>query len=122
MDNFSNLDELKCALRNVLALSLQRDRNALSLFSTTKSGYVAHSLLKTPEYRQFAQLILGRAVDDHNIRYRDLRMFVLAENNKSYFYTKYRDTNYSMFESKEQSNGQKQITSNLVMNYLTRHR
>jgi hypothetical protein len=96
-EKFANKEQLKHAIRNMLALVLQRDRNRLSFFSTTQSGYAALALLQTPDYAYFAKLILGRAA--HQVRYRDLRMFVLGDNDKTYFYEKHRERIYTLFKS-----------------------
>jgi hypothetical protein len=85
---FKSRKELEHAIRNILALALQRDRNRASLFSTTQSGHAALALLKKPEYALLAKLILRTA--EHTLRYRDLRMFVLGENDTTYFYERNR--------------------------------
>ncbi|MCC2667134.1 MAG: uncharacterized protein K0R24_516 [Gammaproteobacteria bacterium] len=116
--SFENKAQLKHAIRNILALALQRDRNALSFFSTTTSGYVALHLLQQPQYQQFAELILGTA--EHTIRYRDLRMFVLGENNAAYFYMKNRDKIYhTIFKTNMQAE-KPAISADLTVQYLNR--
>ncbi len=90
---FESRKELEHAIRNILALALQRDRNPLSFFSTTTSGHKAHALLQKPEYAPLAKLILGST--EHSLRYRDLRMFVLGENDTTYFYEKNRLRTYN---------------------------
>ncbi len=87
---------LKNALRNALALVLQRDRYAYSLFSTTTTGYVARDLLRQKKYQTLADLVQGSA--NHQLRYRDLRMFVLGENNESYFNARNRDRTYKTLQ------------------------
>jgi hypothetical protein len=87
---------LKNAMRNVLALVLQRDRYTQSLFSTTTTGYAARDVLRQKKYQPLADLIQGSA--NHQLRYRDLRMFVLGENNESYFNAKNRDHIYEILQ------------------------
>lgn len=91
----SDLQALKNALHNVLALALQRDRNAYSLFSTTTTGDAALALLKQEKYRPLAELVRS-ATDrtDQEIRYRDLRKFVMGKNQKDAFYTRHREETY----------------------------
>jgi|GEM_PF-4713636 len=84
--HFQDQQSLKNAIRNVLALTMQRDRHSWSLFSTTRSGLAARTLLQQPQYQLLAELIQGAAT--HPVRYRDLRMFVLGENNQAYFNSK----------------------------------
>lgn len=108
---FEDKEALKNALRNILALSLQRDRNSYSLFSTTTAGYAARALLRQERYRPLAELIQGTA--SHEVRYRDLRMFVMGENKESYFYAKNRQQTYDILKDSA-------LTQNNLKAYLNR--
>lgn len=93
---FSDMDSLKAAFRNMLALLLQRDRYALSLFSTTHSASSALNLLKQSEFTALADLVLGQM--EGPPRYRDLRTFVLTKNDSSYFNASNRNVLYDKLE------------------------
>jgi hypothetical protein len=84
------------ALRNVIALILQRDRCSYSLFSTTKSGEHLCRLLSNKKYRVFAGLVLGSS--GQTVRYRDLRSFVLSSNDEGYFNAKNNDRIYNLLK------------------------
>ncbi len=97
-ESFTSVQSLRNALRNILALVLQRDKNRYSLFSTTQSGMAAKELLRSKEYASFAKIILGKAT--HKMRYRDLRMFVLGENKVNFFNAKSRQSIYTILNEK----------------------
>ncbi|MCE3237874.1 MAG: uncharacterized protein K0R24_855 [Gammaproteobacteria bacterium] len=113
---FESRKELTHAIRNILALALQRDRNWASFFSTTQSGYVARALLQKPEYAPFAKLILRTA--EHTLRYRDLRMFVLGENDTTYFYERNRLRTYNDIFKAASPAEKPSITSDLTTSYF----
>lgn len=93
-----NRGQASYIIRDALALTLQRDRNRWSLLSTTTSGLKARSLLKHEEYLSIKQLIVpGRKA----VKYRDLRIFVLARNVKSYFYVKNKRRTYGLINNAE---------------------
>ncbi|HVY53341.1 MAG TPA: hypothetical protein VHA13_02360, partial [Gammaproteobacteria bacterium] len=80
---FADINQFKNSLRIVLALALQRHNTLHDLIATTDLGYKALALLRKPEYAKFAELVLGYS--GPKLRYRDLRLFVLGENDEQYF-------------------------------------
>lgn len=89
---------LRNALRNVIALALQRDRNPHSFFSTTQTGWKILDLLKKDQYQCLREAIY---MGSQPLRYRNLRQFVLGKNDEHYFDAKQRDTLYGFFQSTE---------------------
>ncbi len=99
LDQLSNPDEFVNAMRNTIAVILQRQQYRFSLFSTTSSGEELLSLLKLEEYKPLSDLILG--TKGGVLRYRDLRRFVIGKNNESYFNAANRDNHYRVFLNDE---------------------
>jgi len=121
MDEFSSQQHkivneamLKDTLRNLLALCLQRDRNACSLFTTTTSGYKALRLLNSKPYSALAEIILYQK--NEKVRYRNLRTFVLGRNDKAFFKAKHARAHYQFFSAPEVSEKEGNNTSPLFSN------
>ena len=102
---------LKDVIRNLLALCLQRDRNAFTPSMTTSSASKAIKLLNSKKYRALTNIILN--TPDKNLTYSDLRMFVLGENNKTYFKAKNSQTMYSFFKTKQSGEEDRLFTNNV---------
>ena len=75
-------ESLSYVLRNALTTILQRDRNFMSPFHTTRSGWSALEKLKTEQFKAIKDII---APGQEDIRYRDLRKFSLGSNNEGFF-------------------------------------
>lgn len=84
------------SLRNIIALTLQRDRHSYSLFTTTTSGEALQALLELKKYQPIADLIMGSA--SGSVRYRDLRTFVIGANNSQYFHDSNKKQNLDLLE------------------------
>lgn len=113
--NFPDHASLMNALRNVIALALQRDRHAWSLFSTTRSGNTALELLHSPKFAIFSALIQGSAT--HKLTYSDLRIFVLGKDDNRYFNAKHRQTMYHLLQATTETAAP---MKNRVADFLTR--
>jgi hypothetical protein len=100
-------------MRNAFALCLQRDRNAYSPFSMTRSGLAVVALLHSKKYRSLVTMILNS--DDKKIRYRDLREFVLGRNDEAYFNAKKSKSMYQFFQPKDLEQG---VTPRLLANNM----
>lgn len=113
-ENQIDSDSINDIFRNTLALILQRDRYALSLFTTTRSGYKTLDLLKKPDYNLLAEMIPGSGKEDQNgtneIRYKDLRKFVLGRNDESYFNARHALSHYQNLDTAE-----KMVKNNIKM-------
>lgn len=90
---------IQLALQNFIALCLQRDRNVLSLYSTTQSGHKAMRLLNSGDYDSLASLI-PRYSREKTVRYRDLRQFVLGKNDGYFFNAKHARSMYALFQDR----------------------
>jgi hypothetical protein len=113
---FTDEAELKDTMRNALAICLQRDRNALSPFSMTRSGIAARELLNSKKYRAIANMILN--ADDKKIRYRDLRTFVLGRNDERHFNAERSQSMYQFFQAEPEDTG---YNSKLLANNMSYH-
>ncbi len=110
--------DLTNALRNIIALTLQRDRNCFSFFSTTTSGYAALTLLQNDRFETFKEIIFGNA-DPTTLHYGALREFVYGENHKADFYMRNR---FFTYEICEKSNGRHTLLADHYTNFLSRSR
>ncbi|MFN3234798.1 MAG: hypothetical protein ACE365_05250 [Gammaproteobacteria bacterium] len=88
--------ELQNVLRDVLATVLQRERNAYSFYHTTTSGYAGLEALRDEQFSLLRQWVSPGA---KKLRYRDLRQYVLSENNEAYFNSKNKDATYGAIAS-----------------------
>lgn len=93
---------LKQTLRNIIALCLQRDRYACSLFNRTCSGKYIVTLLNTPEMLELKTLLIGDP--STKLQYQDLCAFVQGNNNTKAFNAKYSNNMYQLFESANTQN------------------
>jgi hypothetical protein len=112
---------LKDAMRNALAICLQRDRFSISLFSTTHSGNAAVTLLRSKKYAALSRTILNTSKP--SMRYRDLRGFVLGRNDEAYFNAKHASSLYQFFqpESKNDIESARTEKPRLLANNMKRY-
>lgn len=94
---FPDEASLKNALRVVIALALQRERHALSIFSTSRSGYAALNLLRQQQFQPLTKLILG--CSPAKLSYRDLRILVLGEDQEEYFSARHHQVAHQLLEN-----------------------
>lgn len=85
-----NTAQLSFVLRDIIKISLQRDRFAFSIFTTTNSGYALVDALNSPVFRP---LRLCVKPDDTAIIYEDLSSYVLGRTDLSHFNASNKDEN-----------------------------
>src|SRR3990167_3477339 len=104
--------DLKDTIRNLLAICLQRDRNAYTPSLTTSSASKATKLLNSKKYRALTNIILN--IPNKNLSYSDLLIFVLGENNKTYFKAKNSRQMYAFFGGVNASSEKSPLLTNNI--------
>ncbi len=89
-------EDLKNALRNIIALSLQRDRSSL-FFTTSTSGNKLVELLNDPTFSGLKDLIGCKR--NKEVSYKDLTKFVCGIDNLPKFYARNKETLYSLWKN-----------------------
>ena len=87
-----SLEQANYILRDILALSLQRERHPSPLWTYSRTGLNALSLLKKPEFTRIKLLVQPT---EKQTQYKDLREFIIGANTSRYFVSKHRDRNYT---------------------------